>query len=519
VVESLDPEGLGVAMRALVIIAGVLAAVFGGAVGLFTVGEVAAVVIVLVVVSAVVYVLAAGMAFARWVAIALGIVSLAALAYGGYSAYAVIDALANTDGPVDPADPAALASGKAKLDDADGKAGFRIELSAAEITAVLQDALVDNSDNPLRRVDLTVVDGKDGGEGHIDFTGKFKNGGIEAKGSVGGKVDAGRITFDIRSVDLGNFKLPGLARGAMRDLIETVTDLNKKLEAHNADVQSVEIGGGKVIVTGVQGDGELVTVGSLLQGLKQNVANLGAKATPPAETIGQGTVDARELDGSRYYVALGDSLAANVGVASAKDGYVSRFLKAVDAKDGTKYGLHNFGVSGQTSSGLIRNGQLDDAVAFIKSHDVAYITIDIGANDLLGHLYSLDCSESVKAPACQDRVGPALTLYQSNLQTILKRLKDAAPKASIIMLGMYNPFSIGFGAAVGLEGETDAIVQQVNQGAAKTASEQKVTFADGEPAIRGRAGAVTHMLDNPPDIHPRPIGYDLLAAVLVAAVK
>jgi hypothetical protein len=30
---------------------------------------------------------------------------------------------------------------------------------------------------------------------------------------------------------------------------------------------------------------------------------------------------------------------------------------------------------------------------------------------------------------------------------------------------------------------------------------------------------VTHMLENPLDIHPRPIGYDLLAAALLAAVK
>ena len=70
-------------MKALVIVAGLLAAVFGGMVGLFTAGEAAAVVIVLVVLGVVVYVLAAGMAIARWAAIALGVVFVAAFVIRG----------------------------------------------------------------------------------------------------------------------------------------------------------------------------------------------------------------------------------------------------------------------------------------------------------------------------------------------------------------------------------------------------------------------------------------------------
>ncbi len=32
-------------------------------------------------------------------------------------------------------------------------------------------------------------------------------------------------------------------------------------------------------------------------------------------------------------------------------------------------------------------------------------------------------------------------------------------------------------------------------------------------------GATTHMLEQPPDIHPRAIGYDILAVALLTALK
>jgi lysophospholipase L1-like esterase len=255
----------------------------------------------------------------------------------------------------------------------------------------------------------------------------------------------------------------------------------------------------------------------VLESVRGNIAGLGTKTQPPVEVVGPGKVDGLEAPGDPVYVALGDSLAANVGVTTAKEGYVSRFHKAVSAKDGTEYGLANFGKAGETSSGLIRN-QLESALAFMKKRRVAYITVDIGANDLLGHLFSPDCSETLDTPACQARLESAQALYRENLATILKRLRDAAPDATIVFLGMYNPFSIGFGSAVGLEGATDAVVEGVNAIAAEAARDEDVVFADGQARIKGRAGAVTKMLEQPADIHPRAIGYDLLAQALVVAL-
>src|SRR5690606_2251877 len=124
--------------------------------------------------------------------------------------------------------------------------------------------------------------------------------------------------------------------------------------------------------------------GALLDALAANAAEHGAAAdTPPAEQIGVGTVNATTAEGATYLVAIGDSLAANVGVPAPNQGYVSRFHKVVSQRAGGSVGLRNFGVPGETSGTLIRSGQLAEALAFIRANDASHVTIDIGANDLL----------------------------------------------------------------------------------------------------------------------------------------
>ncbi|MFN0096042.1 MAG: GDSL-type esterase/lipase family protein [Dehalococcoidia bacterium] len=505
-------------MVILAAVVGLLAILAATGVTLFTVGEVPAAAVAALLVVAVFYVLLKLKHLAGKLVLLMAVVAVASLGYGGWSAFQVARSLTGTGGEVDPADPTKLAAANEKIDSARGAAGFRVELSEEELAAVLQDALAGNDDNPLRNVTLTLVGGEDGGPGHIDFRGTFKRGSTTAKGRVEAKAEDGRVEFSLKQADLGSFKMPGLARGALNDLVETITDLNSRLEEQNADVQLLEIRDGVAVIAGVQGDGDLVTLGSVLDSVRENIAGLGAAAKPPAEVLGPGRVNGTEQAGDPVYVALGDSLAANVGVSTAKEGYVSRVHKALEAKEGATYGLRNFGRSGETSNGLIRN-QLDEAVKFMGSRSVAFVTVDIGANDLLGHLYSADCSETLETPACVARLESTKVAYRANLKTIISRLKKAAPRATIVFLGTYNPFSIGFGSGVKLEGQTDEIVDEVNAIAKEVVESEGALFADGQGVIKGRAGAVTHMLDNPADIHPRAIGYDLLAQAVMAALK
>lgn len=505
-------------MAVLLVLVGLLAIVATAAVALFTVGAVGAVAAAVVLGAIVVYALFVARGFR---ALALAITALALVGstgFAGWTGYQLYAGLTNFSGDVDAPDAAALASAQAKLDEAQAAGGFRVELTEAELTAVLQDTLAGSSDNPIRRVDLAVIDGSGDAPGVLAFDVQFKNGSLTGSGRIAAGLDRGAIELEVQEVSLGRLSLPGLATNAMNEIIETVLDLNERLAEFKADVQALEVGGGRVLVVGTQGTGDLLTASTLLSAIASNAESLANAVAPPEEQTAPGLVNGTSAEGSRYVVALGDSLAANVGVSAPSEGYVSRFHRAVSERDGESYGLRNFGVSGETSGTLLRGGQLDEALAFMRANTVAYVTIDIGANDLLGHLGSADCAEDISDAACQARLNPALQSYRANLERLLAAVREASGGATVVFLTTYNPFSLGFGGSLTLEAASDEATQALNAVAAEVAGRHGVRVADGFTPMRGTAAATTHMLETPPDIHPRASGYDLLTLALVAAL-
>lgn len=419
-----------------------------------------------------------------------------------------------TDGPADPADPAALAAAEGKIAAFDADGAFRLELTEGEIEAVIQNGLSD-ARSPLARVRIDIVDGDP--DGRLTFSGDFKSGGLSVTGAATARLVAGAVEVKIVDLDLGSVRLPGLAEGAIADLVESVADLNSALAENRADVQAITLGDDRIVIVGTQGGGELLTSGALLADLQSQAQAAGGGGIPPPERLGPGVVDGTSAPGSVFYVALGDSLAANVGVTRARDGYVSRVHNQLQIRDGRDYGLRNFGVSGETSGTMIRSGQLDAAIAFIRANPVAYITIDIGANDLLGHLGSSDCSVAITAPACRGRLADSFASYRQNLPIIFGRLREAAPGATIVFMRSYNPFSFGFDG-VAFEQDSTAILDDFNDLAAGVATEYGILVADAFTPMLGTTGTTTHMFDTPPDIHPIAIGYDILAAAIVDAL-
>jgi lysophospholipase L1-like esterase len=239
---------------------------------------------------------------------------------------------------------------------------------------------------------------------------------------------------------------------------------------------------------------------------------------PPVERLGPGDVNDVEAPGSTMYLALGDSLAANVGVDEPRDGYVSRFHKQLQLRTEDQLGLRNLGIPGETSGSFILGGQLEDALAVLSSSDVQYITIDIGANDLLGHLGSDDCSNHPSGESCQARLDDTYASYEANLGRILTDLRSAAPDATIILLQFYNPFSLGLASGMSVEGTSDRAVAELNQIGERISLSHDALVADGFTPMSRTTASTTHILDSPPDIHPVAIGYDILASALLDAL-
>jgi len=504
-----------------VVLLGTLVAVVVGAVIFFTVGERTGLVAFagMIALSFLVAAMAPPPGLIGTILIELVLLTWAGFFIAG-QVRAALTAFSTTEGPVATADADALASAEASLAAAADDAAFHLELHEDEITAVLQDGLSE-SEQPLRQITVDIVDGATARDGRIDFIGEFKSGDYTATGSVAVEIVAGAVHVEVLSIELGAINLPGFAESAIEDYIDellgSVEDVNSLLKEAGADVQSITIGDDRIVVTGVQDGNALITSQVLLNSLAAQAAILGASITPPPEVLGPGAVNGTFSDGSVFYVALGDSLAANVGVANASDGYVSRLHNQLQLADGREYGLLNTGISGETSGSLIRSGQLDAALEFLRGNRVAYITIDIGANDLLGHLSSADCGDDFDAPACQERIADATTAYEVNIAIIFERLREAAPEATIVFVRTYNPFSLGTG--VEFERRSSDTVDALNDTAARVATDWGILVADAFTPMEGTTAVTTHMLDTPPDIHPNPLGYDVIAQAALEKIE
>jgi lysophospholipase L1-like esterase len=165
-------------------------------------------------------------------------------------------------------------------------------------------------------------------------------------------------------------------------------------------------------------------------------------ATAGTTLAGQGSQEGDHQD-ARYYVSVGDSLAAGVqpigdpaDLYRTDSGYAEQLL-AIARTHAHKLRLIKLGCPGETTTTMIAGGicaykhgsQLDQAVHFLRAHrgEVAFITIDIGANDF-------PCQE----PRC---VPAGVASIQANLPTILAALREAAGrKVPIVGMTLYNPF-------------------------------------------------------------------------------
>jgi lysophospholipase L1-like esterase len=148
-----------------------------------------------------------------------------------------------------------------------------------------------------------------------------------------------------------------------------------------------------------------------------------------------------------YYVALGDSLAAGAQPNAAgqtlptNQGYANDLLAGQKSKlKGLK--LKDLGCVGETTTSMLSGGtfcpyagtQLADAVAFIKTHKIAFVTLDIGANDV-------DRCASLPATQLVPCVEAGLATINQNVPKIVQKLRQAAGrKVTIVGMTYYDPF-------------------------------------------------------------------------------
>jgi hypothetical protein len=257
---------------------------------------------------------------------------------------------------------------------------------------------------------------------------------------------------------------------------------------------------------------------------------------------------AKAKPATTYYLSVGDSLAAGAqpnaagNTLATNQGYADFLYKTEQAKrPGLE--LKKLGCLGESTSSMIKGGpfcpyagtQLGDAVKFIKTHKVALITIDIGANDVdfcaTGLNINLTCLTNGEAS------------IRTNAPKILDALRKAAgPKVKIAGMTYYDPFLadylIGTGGQVIAKLSVD-LANQVNGTLVSAFKAKNVKVADVATAFKTDAPFTTtgtlHGKTEPlavvgictytwectapprgPNIHATTLGYKTIAGVFAA---
>jgi acetyl esterase/lipase len=244
---------------------------------------------------------------------------------------------------------------------------------------------------------------------------------------------------------------------------------------------------------------------------------------------------AAKASAPHYYLALGDWLATGIGASSSANDYVN----LIASHETTRYPnlqAVNLGCGGATTASMAdgpgcsytTGTQLGDAVAFLRAHprQVAFVTIDIGADDIAG------CqSSSGLDPSC---AAAATAQISTDLPQALADLTAAGPGVPIYGMNYYDPFLASWlsrtaGQTVATESiagtdQLNALLDQIYTAAgASTADPSSLFETDDTDPIGTYEGATvpqdvatvcqwTDGCTSPGSIQPDDEGYAELAA-------
>jgi lysophospholipase L1-like esterase len=241
-----------------------------------------------------------------------------------------------------------------------------------------------------------------------------------------------------------------------------------------------------------------------------------------------------------YYLALGDSLALGIQPAAngqyvvTNQGYADHLYDYYRALvPGLR--LAKFGCSGETT-GSMKTGvgspctypsgsQLAEAVAFIQTHHVVLITLDIGADNLLECL-------NLTAPIDPTCVAAAATTAGNDLAMILGTLKTYGADALIVGMNYYDPFLAAYvfgGSGPAYAGASLLATQGFNSALQTVYQLLEVPFADVAATYRIDRFPVNVLLEltwtwmsapqpRGPDIHPNAVGYLAIASAFAKTI-
>jgi len=244
-----------------------------------------------------------------------------------------------------------------------------------------------------------------------------------------------------------------------------------------------------------------------------------------------------------YFVALGDSLAigiqpaANGSYVPTNRGYVDDLYAFYHSRFPALH-LVKFGCSGETTSSMITGlqspcsypagSQLSEALAFLQSHRVGLITLDIGANNMFACFFAVPLD-----PNC---VANAASTAANDLAVILGALHAASPHTLIVGMNYYDPFLAAWvfgptGQALatlslplvrGFNHALETVYQALQVPVANVAATFRINSPQGVTPLNVAVALGWTWMGAPPprgpDVHPNTLGYAAIAAAFAKVI-
>ncbi|MBS7577857.1 MULTISPECIES: SGNH/GDSL hydrolase family protein [unclassified Enterococcus] len=224
------------------------------------------------------------------------------------------------------------------------------------------------------------------------------------------------------------------------------------------------------------------------------------------------------------FVAIGDSLTQGVGDSTNQGGFVPILADQLDATYGYRVESANYGVSGNTSSQIIKRIEEQKKIQnSIKNAEI--ITLTVGGNDVMKVIRENfdDLSEnSFKKP---------LKAYQKRLVTLIELIRKYNKNAPIYVLGIYNPFYLNFPEITTMQD----VIDNWNQETETTVTENKAYFVpindvlykgiNGDEGVTSQgesdnnASITNDALFEEDHFHPNNTGYQIMANAIMSKIK
>ena len=139
------------------------------------------------------------------------------------------------------------------------------------------------------------------------------------------------------------------------------------------------------------------------------------------------------------YVALGDSVDFGIG-SSTGAGWVVPFNGFLSSPSvfNAPVELVNLAVPGAETKDVDQD-QLAAAVAAASAHSPVVVSLGGGGNDLRHFIVSPAAHACLKVQSCLARLNALLNEAEQRVDLALKKLREAAPNATILVRTQYNP--------------------------------------------------------------------------------